>query len=347
MQTATITGEWASNEVPAAGGWAVDFTAAANSTAARVGLTDTEGNVMHPAVVWDSGRLVDGVLTATVPVGDDPDLRERGWLVRVTVAFDSGPRVYFYLSTEGLSGETVDIVDLIAPADYPGESGVLIRGVPGGIAGLDSDGDVVDADGVKVIDASVAAVDAAGYATDADLTAAVAAAVAGVIASAPGALDTLDELAAALGDDANFAATITTALAAKATTAALTAHTGDTANPHAVTKAQVGLGNADNTSDATKLATVAQLKVWARSPDLLIAGAVTRDSNGAATSAPVVWPDATPGTYTATTVSTAFPGAVDAYTITYGSPVTKTYTQPTVTRDANGAATTVPAITVA
>lgn len=38
----------------------------------------------------------------------------------------------------------------------------------------------------------------------------------------------------------------------KATTGALTAHTGDTANPHAVTKAQVGLSNADNTSDANK-----------------------------------------------------------------------------------------------
>lgn len=36
-----------------------------------------------------------------------------------------------------------------------------------------------------------------------------------LLASAPGALDTLDELAAALGDDANFAATVTAALAAK------------------------------------------------------------------------------------------------------------------------------------
>jgi len=43
----------------------------------------------------------------------------------------------------------------------------------------------------------------------------VAAAVAALIASAPGALDTLDELAAALGDDANFASTITTALGTK------------------------------------------------------------------------------------------------------------------------------------
>lgn len=88
-------------------------------------------------------------------------------------------------------------------------------------------------------------------------------------------------------------------------------------------------------------------KLLARNPDLLIVGTVTRDANGAATSAPVVWPDGSPGTYTATTLSTAFPGAVDAYTITYGSPVTKTFTQPAITRDANGAATAVPAITVA
>jgi hypothetical protein len=40
--------------------------------------------------------------------------------------------------------------------------------------------------------------------------------VAALVAAAPGTLDTLDELAAALGDDANFAATMTTALAAKA-----------------------------------------------------------------------------------------------------------------------------------
>ncbi len=37
-----------------------------------------------------------------------------------------------------------------------------------------------------------------------------------VVDAAPGALDTLNELAAALGDDANFAATVTAALAAKA-----------------------------------------------------------------------------------------------------------------------------------
>ena len=47
-------------------------------------------------------------------------------------------------------------------------------------------------------------------------TAFVTGAVADLIASAPGALNTLDELAAALGDDANFATTVTNSLAAKA-----------------------------------------------------------------------------------------------------------------------------------
>jgi len=45
-----------------------------------------------------------------------------------------------------------------------------------------------------------------------------------------------------------------TTLAGRVTTAegSLTSHTANTENPHSVTKAQVGLGNADNTSDANK-----------------------------------------------------------------------------------------------
>ena len=46
-------------------------------------------------------------------------------------------------------------------------------------------------------------------------TAFVSAAVAAVINGSPGALDTLNELAAALGNDANFSATVTNALAGK------------------------------------------------------------------------------------------------------------------------------------
>ena len=48
-------------------------------------------------------------------------------------------------------------------------------------------------------------------------TAFVAAAISGVINGAPGAFDTLNELAAALGNDASFATTITNGLASKLT----------------------------------------------------------------------------------------------------------------------------------
>src|SRR5680860_438146 len=47
-------------------------------------------------------------------------------------------------------------------------------------------------------------------------------------------------------------ADVDTALAAKASAADLTSHSGNTANPHAVSKTRVGLSAVDNTSDAAK-----------------------------------------------------------------------------------------------
>lgn len=55
----------------------------------------------------------------------------------------------------------------------------------------------------------------AGLTRDSELTAAVQAAIDALLDGAPGALNTLNELAAAIGDDADFAATVTTALAGK------------------------------------------------------------------------------------------------------------------------------------
>lgn len=93
-------------------------------------------------------------------------------------------------------------------------------------------------------------------------------------------------------------------------------------------------------------ATFVSVLAAAKNPDLLITGTITRDANQAVTSAQVVWPDGTPGTFTALVLSSTFPGAVDSYKITYGSPVSKTFTQPAITRNAAGAATTVPQIVV-
>lgn len=74
----------------------------------------------------------------------------------------------------------------------------------------------------KASAAQTAAVASAATYTDTAVSAeasaratAISTAINNLVASAPGVLDTLDELAAALGDDPNFAATITTALATK------------------------------------------------------------------------------------------------------------------------------------
>ena len=67
--------------------------------------------------------------------------------------------------------------------------------------------------GATIDDATISALSVWSSAkTDAEIKAATAA----LIDAAPGALDTLNELAAALGDDPNFAATSTTALSNKA-----------------------------------------------------------------------------------------------------------------------------------
>ncbi|WNN95756.1 minor tail protein [Gordonia phage Fribs8] len=55
-----------------------------------------------------------------------------------------------------------------------------------------------------------------GEVSEAELTAAINAALDQIIDGSPGSLDTLNELAAALGDDPNFAATVTAQIAAKA-----------------------------------------------------------------------------------------------------------------------------------
>ena len=70
-------------------------------------------------------------------------------------------------------------------------------------------------------------------------------AVSNLVDSAPGALDTLNELAAALGDDANFSTTVTTAIGEKVAKAGdtmtgyLTLHANPESNLHAATKQYV------------------------------------------------------------------------------------------------------------
>lgn len=75
--------------------------------------------------------------------------------------------------------------------------------------------------------------------------------IADLINGAPATLDTLGEIAQAMSDNKDVVAALDEAIGTKATMSDLTAHAGNTSNPHSVTKAQVGLGNVENKSSAT------------------------------------------------------------------------------------------------
>jgi hypothetical protein len=113
-----------------------------------------------------------------------------------------------------------------------------------------------------------------------------------LVDGAPTALDTLNELAAAINDDASYAAGITTALGLKAPIASPT-FTGTVGG---ITKSMVGLANVDNTTDANKPVSTAtqtalDLKANLASPTL--------------TGTPAA-PTATTGTNTTQIATTAF-----------------------------------------
>lgn len=72
---------------------------------------------------------------------------------------------------------------------------------------------------------------------------------------------------------------------------------------------------------------------------------ITRDSEGRVTSMTVLWPDDSTGVYTSTNYNVIHE-VYDGFTITHVSSV-KTITQAAVTRNAEGAVTNKPALTVA
>lgn len=135
-----------------------------------------------------------------------------------------------------------------------------------GLANVDNTAD----ESKPVSTAQAAAIATAKSEAIADATAQVNA----VIASAPAALNTLDELAAALGDDSNFASTITTSLAAKAPIAAPT-FTGT------VTVAADGIAFTDKTqtkAGVPSLTTIASEVSSNSTLDALGTDAAVRDS---------------------------------------------------------------------
>jgi len=96
-----------------------------------------------------------------------------------------------------------DAGTIVGPFVVGGASGDMLKSIydTGNLGRVDTASNALQLGGVA----------AASYATNASVTSAINA----LINSAPGALDTLNELATALGNDPSFASTITAALAAK------------------------------------------------------------------------------------------------------------------------------------
>jgi hypothetical protein len=84
--------------------------------------------------------------------------------------------------------------------------------------------------------------------TKTETDSAIATQVSQLVNEAPETLNTLNELAQALGDDPNFATTVMDLIGTKAPTN----NPSFTGTVSGITKAMVGLGNVDNTSDASK-----------------------------------------------------------------------------------------------
>ena len=141
--------------------------------------------------------------------------------------------------------------------------------------------------------------------------------------------------ATAQKSQADSSATAASTSAAQALAAAPVA--AATAAAQAVTNVIAAVGA---TFNATLLA-------WAYASAFQLVAA-TRDANGTIITASIVWPDGATGAFMTDAVSTAFPGAIDAWHATYvNGATTKTVTQPAVSRDTNGAVAAQPTITIA
>jgi hypothetical protein len=105
--------------------------------------------------VWWSDTVVPAAIFTRFPASDDPDIVQSGWSVTVSEALASARGKSYSITTLlAQLDSTIPGINLGAIEVPPGSPTVpapmYAKGVAGGVAALDADGDVVDAAGVKV-----------------------------------------------------------------------------------------------------------------------------------------------------------------------------------------------------
>jgi len=128
-------------------------------------------------------------------------------------------------------------------------------------------------------------------------------------------------------------------VSASAAAAAISANTAEIAAAESEAQATIAVETVGASSNS-------QILGWAYVQSFSVISA-TRNANNVITTASIVWPNGATGTFTTDTINTTF-NAIDAWHATHIlGVVTKTVTQTAVTRNASGAVTAQPAITLA
>lgn len=103
-------------------------------------------------VAWDAA--LPAMLCLSFPATDDPDITPQGWQVEVRESVTGGKTYPIDLPLAIAQNEIpgLNLSDIEIPPGAPTTpSPTYAKGQPGGVAALDADGDVIDADGTKVV----------------------------------------------------------------------------------------------------------------------------------------------------------------------------------------------------
>jgi len=179
----------------------VNATQTSDITAINTSITSINTNLAPKASPTFTGTVV---LPATTSIGN-VSATEIAYVDGVTSGIQAQIDTKLATATAASTYATISNVALKAPLADPTFTGT-VSGVTKAHVGLGNVDNTADS-AKPVSTAQAAAIATAKSEALAEVTA--------VIAGAPAALNTLDELAAALNDDANFASTVTTAIAGK------------------------------------------------------------------------------------------------------------------------------------